>query len=470
MSREIGLGHVNPATDTVVVTGDFTNWPDWDPRVSGVRLTYNSADSVYSGLADSLASGSTIKFKFVYLNGNINWESIADRSYFVPEADSTTFSAYWDNIDPSIQLVDGNIFFVVDMSVATELGVFNPTVDSVQIRGGFNGWNASDPPRSLMIQDVDPNVWYLDIPMIQYQLNSTMFYKYFIQNGTGSVPYANTGWEVAISPTTSGNRDRPVVFQGLPDQSAGYAYFEGIHEDWVIPAGTSVQATFRVDMTTATGFTPATDTVLWIPRQPFFYSVHNLPWPGDYPRNYVLTDANSDMIYEGTFTFTGPDFNGYLYNYGYVDVSASNALVQEGGNQEECRVRYIQQTGPRQFVNPYTFPLDVWTASGQKPEEDPPTGIREFPGTIPSVYSLYQNFPNPFNPSTTIRFSIPEAGIVNLSIYNLLGEKVGEVLNRELVSGSYEFTYDASSLSSGIYFYTIKAGNYSATKKMMLIK
>jgi hypothetical protein len=83
---------------------------------------------------------------------------------------------------------------------------------------------------------------------------------------------------------------------------------------------------------------------------------------------------------------------------------------------------------------------------------------------------LYQNFPNPFNPSTTIRFSIPEAGIVNLSIYNLLGEKVGEVLNRELVSGSYEFTYDASSLSSGIYFYTIKAGNYSATKKMMLIK
>jgi len=468
MSREISLGNVHPATDTVVVTGNFTNWA---PR-GGVTLTYNPADSVYSGLADSLASGRTLNFKFIYLNGNINWETISDRSYFVPEADSTTFSAYWDNIDPSIVLADGNILFVCDMSVANELDVFNPNADSVQIRGAFNGWNDSDPARSLMNQDPgNPDVWFLDIPMIQYQLNSTMFYKFFIKNSPApAYQYTNGGWEVAISPTTSGNRDRPVVFHGDPAQVEPYAYFEGIHTDWVVPSGTSIQATFSVNMAPATDFNPATDSVVWVPRQPFYYAVHNIPWPGDYPRVLYLTDANSDMIYEGTLTINGPDFNGFLYNYGYVDVSAANALVQEGGNQEECRVRYVAQTGPRAFVNPYNFPQDIWTPSGQKPEENPPTSVDEIPGVIPNAYSLEQNYPNPFNPSTTIRFSIPEAGIVNISIYNLLGEKVTEVLNHEFVTGSYEFTYDASTLSSGVYFYTLKTANFTATKKMLLMK
>lgn len=469
MSHVISTSSFNfdPATDTVVVTGNFTNWAT---REGTVTLTYNPADSVYSGLADSLASGRTLNFKFIYLNGNINWESIPDRSYFVPEADSTTFSAYWDNIDPGVVLGDGNIFFVVDMSVANELGVFNNSVDSVQIRGSFNSWNDSDPPRSLLNQDVDPNVWFLDVPMIQYQLNSTQFYKFFIKNGSGSTPYANTGWEVSISPSNNGDRNREIIFMGDDTQEAQYAWFEGIHTDWVVPSGTTIEATFSVDMTPATDFDPAADSVVWIPRHPFYYAVRGLAWPGDYPRELILTDGNSDMIYEGTMTITGPFFNGYLYNYGYVDVSASNALVQEGGSQGECRVRYVAQTGPREFVNPYTFPQDVWTPSGEKPEEDPPTSVDEIPGVIPNMYSLEQNYPNPFNPTTTIRFSIPEAGIVSLSIYNLLGERVAEVLNHEFVTGSYEFTYNASNLSSGVYFYTIKTENFTATKKMLLMK
>ncbi|HAB53122.1 MAG TPA: peptidase S8, partial [Ignavibacteriales bacterium] len=81
-----------------------------------------------------------------------------------------------------------------------------------------------------------------------------------------------------------------------------------------------------------------------------------------------------------------------------------------------------------------------------------------------------QNYPNPFNPSTTLRFTLPDAGNVTLSIYNLLGEKVEEVLNQELASGSYEVNFDASKLSSGVYLYTIKAGNYTASKKMILMK
>jgi len=89
---------------------------------------------------------------------------------------------------------------------------------------------------------------------------------------------------------------------------------------------------------------------------------------------------------------------------------------------------------------------------------------------IPDQYNLLQNYPNPFNPSTKIRLIIPEAGNVKLAVYNLLGEKVAEVLNQEMNSGTFEVIFDGSNLSSGVYFYTIKANNFLASKKMILIK
>ncbi|OGU82141.1 MAG: hypothetical protein A2W11_07430 [Ignavibacteria bacterium RBG_16_35_7] len=460
-------------SDHAYVAGNFTNW-----GTGAVEMLDANGDSIYTAVINTFTSGDLAVYKFIWSTGAAGsgtWETPAgvdvfggdnNRIYGVVDGIDTV-SRFWENANPNITLADGNILFVVDMSVANELGVFNPDADSVQIRGEFNGWGDSDPARSLLNQDPgDPNVWFLDVPMEQLVLNDTLIYKFFIKNDPGSTPYANTGWEVAISPSPFGNRDRPIQFMGEPAQAAEYAYFEGIHTDWVVPSGTTINATFSVDMTTATGFNASTDTVVWIPRQPFYYAVHNIPWPGDYPRVLILTDANSDMIYEGTLTINGPDFNGFLYNYGYANASG---LTQEAGSQGECRVRYVQQTGPRAFVSPYSFPQDVWT-DGEKPEEDPPTSVDEIPGVIPNTYSLEQNYPNPFNPSTTIRFSIPEAGMVSLSIYNLLGEKVGEVLNQELVTGSYEFTYDASKLSSGVYFYTIKVGDFTATKKMLLMK
>ena len=113
------------------------------------------------------------------------------------------------------------------MSVPEELGVFDPDVDSVQIRGAFNGWNANDPDKSLMNQNpANPNDWFIDIPFVQEILNSTQAYKYFLKNGPSSPPYSNTGWEVAIGGnTSSGNRDRLITFEGSPTQEAPYRLF-----------------------------------------------------------------------------------------------------------------------------------------------------------------------------------------------------------------------------------------------------
>ncbi len=90
--------------------------------------------------------------------------------------------------------------------------------------------------------------------------------------------------------------------------------------------------------------------------------------------------------------------------------------------------------------------------------------------SAPVKYELEQNYPNPFNPSTTIRFSIPQEVHVNLSIYNLLGEKVKELKNEVMKSGYLEVVFDASAISAGVYFYRIEAGHYVQTKKMILLK
>lgn len=89
---------------------------------------------------------------------------------------------------------------------------------------------------------------------------------------------------------------------------------------------------------------------------------------------------------------------------------------------------------------------------------------------IPADYVLEQNFPNPFNPSTAISFSLPQAGFVTLKVFNLLGQEVASLVNENKIAGNYSITFNASNLSSGVYLYRIEAGNYSSVKKLTLIK
>ncbi len=88
----------------------------------------------------------------------------------------------------------------------------------------------------------------------------------------------------------------------------------------------------------------------------------------------------------------------------------------------------------------------------------------------PSVFSLKQNFPNPFNPSTKINFSVPQTSHVILKVYDAMGSEVTTLLNQNKSAGNYTLNFDASELASGIYYYTINAGSFTSTKKMILMK
>ena len=89
---------------------------------------------------------------------------------------------------------------------------------------------------------------------------------------------------------------------------------------------------------------------------------------------------------------------------------------------------------------------------------------------LPKEYSLEQNYPNPFNPTTTINYSIPAQSTVTLKVFNMLGSEIGTLVNEEQQAGSYEIAWNAENNSSGVYFYRIRAGSFSDTKKMLLIK
>ncbi len=90
--------------------------------------------------------------------------------------------------------------------------------------------------------------------------------------------------------------------------------------------------------------------------------------------------------------------------------------------------------------------------------------------TLPSSFTLSQNHPNPFNPSTSISFSIPTRAFVTLSIFNLLGQQVARLVDEEKTPGEYTVEWDAQGMSSGVYFYRIDAGSFSVTKKMLLVR
>ena len=97
------------------------------------------------------------------------------------------------------------------------------------------------------------------------------------------------------------------------------------------------------------------------------------------------------------------------------------------------------------------------------------TGIEE-EFALPPSFSLSQSYPNPFNPSTTIEFSLPQTGFVRLKVYNILGEVVATLVNEKLNVGTYTTQWNASGLASGLYFYRLQAGEFVDTKKLLLLR
>ena len=98
------------------------------------------------------------------------------------------------------------------------------------------------------------------------------------------------------------------------------------------------------------------------------------------------------------------------------------------------------------------------------------TDVKNEFSTLPTTFELSQNYPNPFNPSTVIKYQVPQNTFVNINVYDILGNQIKTLVREEKAAGSYELKFDASNMPSGVYFYSIQAGAFSQTKKMILMK
>ena len=103
------------------------------------------------------------------------------------------------------------------------------------------------------------------------------------------------------------------------------------------------------------------------------------------------------------------------------------------------------------------------------------TGVAASGDKLPNEYNLYQNYPNPFNPVTKIKYSIPAVethrdASVRLEVYDILGRRIASLVNERQKPGDYEVTFDGSGLASGVYFYSLSAGTFHQTKKLILLK
>ncbi|WKZ25075.1 MAG: T9SS type A sorting domain-containing protein [Patescibacteria group bacterium] len=97
-------------------------------------------------------------------------------------------------------------------------------------------------------------------------------------------------------------------------------------------------------------------------------------------------------------------------------------------------------------------------------------GIQTTSTEVPDGFQISQNYPNPFNPETKINFQIPKGDFVSLKVFDITGKEVATLVNQNLEAGSYEYSFNASNLTSGVYFYTIQAGQFTETKRMVLVK
>ena len=455
-----------PGTDSVQIRGSFDGWG------AGVKLeSTQPGDSIWTTTMD-LNEGDTINFKFYTTHGAGVWEDDPNRQVIVP-AGGTIYTDYFNRDSVCNPVGTANVLFQVDMTPMETVGIYDPAVDSVQISASFNGWSTTSDETRLSQDPLNLDLWTRNVAFVNEPLGADEAFKY-LANPSDPNSIWSDGYE---RPLSQGGGNRDFIFHG-DNVTLNPVYYDDVFPQLTIPNGTDLQVTFTVDMTTATSpdsqavpFVPGQDTVYWISEQPTFQVTQG--WTTDSRiRQWEMIRQGSTNIYQGQFTLTDPSFNAFEYRYAYISGVDGSVIYEAGGFQDFAyRVRYVEMTAPNTFTNPFSFPQDSWTNATAKVHENPPLGLNVKTEThVAKDFRLSQNYPNPFNPTTNIKFSIPERSQVTIKIFNVLGQLVSTLVNGEFNVGSYNVDFNATSLSSGIYFYTLSAGNFQLTKKMMLLK
>ncbi len=185
--------------------------------------------------------------------------------------------------------------------------------------------------------------------------------------------------------------------------------------------------------------------------------------------NYVDNSDNVFVTGESDGTSSGKDYATVKYdpNGNQQSFARYNGT---GNNEDRAYAIYVDNSDNVYVTGESRHGSVLGTEDYLTIKYADPVGINIISNNVPQNFNLYQNYPNPFNPSTIIKIDISHISDVRLAIYDVLGNKVNELVNKKLNAGTYEITVNTYNLPSGIYFYRLAADNYSETKKMILLK
>ena len=178
---------------------------------------------------------------------------------------------------------------------------------------------------------------------------------------------------------------------------------------------------------------------------------------------WIYGDISGNQL---QFWFRDGGAANQIYNFGVINWTGWKLIevpMSEIGGTGEKKFHsvVIKKNSEGKFVGELYFDdLQVGT----------PVGVEENELSSPIKYTLEQNYPNPFNPSTSIQYSVPGSEFVSLKVYDILGNEVATLVNEQKQAGNYKVNFDAKNLSSGVYFYSIRTGQFNQIRKMILLK
>ncbi|MCF6268906.1 MAG: T9SS type A sorting domain-containing protein [Melioribacteraceae bacterium] len=453
MSVQVNKGNFDAATGTVTIAGTMNGWD-----AGATSMSDGDGDLVYSVTLD-LTEGDEHEFKFVK-NGD-GWESDPNRKYTVPGSADTYFAYFDDDEGRETKIIA--ISFQCNMELEIAASRFNPALDTLTARGTATSWE--DDALQLLPSAINPNIYE---GTAQYEAfdGDVVYYKFAYTTASG------TNWE-NNPPTASNNYEHSVT---AADITNGFTMvplrgYNNVTLETVVNQESVIR--FVVDMNNAVDvnnveFSSVDNVVIAGANLPLKWP--DVGWP-DSDSDIVIfmvddgtsgdaTAGDNFWTMEVTFPIYSPFDIEYKYGANWGLASNGGANDNEGGVQSNHHVTLFKSFW-------YGDAVDVF---GSQETKDIVNGVEQIGSEIPTAYELGQNYPNPFNPSTVINFSIPESGLVTLKVFNILGQEVVELVNDVKSAGTYEVSFDASGLTTGMYVYKIQSGNYTATKKMLLLK
>ncbi len=453
----------DPAADKVVIRGSFNGWAG-----EADECKPTAAPGIYSltKIFPVTDIGTTIEYKFVMMPGD-RWESVANRTLMIPGSSTVLDVVFYDNVTECQQTVTANVTFQADVTDMLAKG-FNPGTDALYVLGGFNGWAYNEE--------------WITAPDL---INPTLF---TLTHAITDVAGTEFGWK----------------FRGFPEANFADGGWEGGDNHTFVFTGTDlVLDAFKPNVTPAGKKLAQDVTVVFSVNvagamdyynKQLFPTVDNVILNGDFAplgtggwAGWTVSDIGSGLIPmfddgsadhgdavagDGIWSVkvlfaTGSTASHYykygIYSTGYTDtLNAGTSPMDNEAGFSMNHVVSISDVSPV-FVNA----TDKFGSQWVKVERMPDAGM-------PGEFVLHANYPNPFNPTTTISYELPVKSHVRLTIFNSMGQSVATLVNGEQTPGVYHATWDGTSngaiVPSGIYFYRIEGEGFAKTMKMTLMK